>query len=229
MKPYLSCTNITKNYDTLNLNVSFDIFKGSFTTILGQSGSGKSTLLRLIAGLDKSDSKDTAITLDGKDITNTHPGKRNIGMVFQDGALFLHMTALDNVAYGLVSQGLNKRLAKSQAFEFMKIFSIQDLADKYPETLSGGECQRVALARTLIVKPKLILFDEPLSALDAPLRKKLATEIKEMQRQFGFTALMVTHDIEEAKSISDNIIFIKKGSILYQGPADSFDTHLYTL
>ena len=224
---FLEIRQLKKHYDSLDLDISLDIEKGSFTTILGQSGSGKSTLLRLIAGLDKSDSALSSIVLDDKDITHLPTNKRNLGMVSQDGSLFMNMKVIDNVAYGLYCNGYSRKQSRIEALEFMKIFSIDHLAKHYPENLSGGEKQRVALARTLIVKPKLILFDEPLSALDAPLRKSLGNEIKSMQKKLNFTAIMVTHDIAEAKYLSDKIVFIRKGKITFTGTPQEFSENLY--
>lgn len=228
---YLECIGLYKNWAApsmsgVTVDVSFSAEKGSMTSIVGASGCGKSTVLRLMAGILKADKSPagtkTRITLDGKDITDLPPGKRECGLVFQSGALFLHMTAEDNVAYGLVCRGIKKKEAREKAKEFLELFNMKELAGRYPETLSGGEAQRVALARTLIVKPKLVLLDEPLSALDAPMRKKLAREIVSMQKRIGFTAIMVTHDIGEAKMMSDRIILMEKGSIRWEGKAEEF-------
>lgn len=229
---YLECKGLCKDWTSLStagitVDVSFSADKGSMTSIVGASGCGKSTVLRLVAGILKADQcplgTKTKITLDGKDITALPPGKRECGLVFQSGALFLHMTAEDNVAYGLVCRGIRKKEARRQAGEFLDLFNMKELAKRYPETLSGGEAQRVALARTLIVRPKLVLLDEPLSALDAPMRKKLAQEIVSMQKRIGFTAIMVTHDISEAKMMSDRIILMEKGRIRWEGAAGEFD------
>lgn len=232
---YLECTGLYKDWGRataagVTVNVSFTADKGSMTSIVGASGCGKSTVLRLVAGIltaDKNPAGTKAmITLDGKDITALPPGKRECGLVFQNGALFLHMTAEDNVAYGLVCRGEKKKEAREKAREFLELFNMKELAKRYPETLSGGEAQRVALARTLIVRPKLVLLDEPLSALDAPMRKKLAQEIVSMQKKIGFTAVMVTHDIGEAKMMSDRIILMEKGRIRWEGAAGEFDESL---
>lgn len=206
------------------MDISFQAQKGSMTSIVGASGCGKSTVLRLIAGILKADrrTEDMRILLDGKDITKLPPGKRECGLVFQSGALFLHKSVEDNVAYGLECRGMKKKEARQQARDFLTLFTMQDFARRYPETLSGGEAQRVALARTLIIQPKLVLLDEPLSALDAPMRKKLAEEIVSLQKKVGFTAVMVTHDIREAKLMSDRIILMEKGRIRWEGAADAF-------
>ena len=147
-------------------------------------------------------------------------------MVFQSHSLFDHLKVDDNVAYGLVSGGMNKKEARLKAADFLKEFGLEGFEKRYPETLSGGEAQRVALARTLIMNPKLVLFDEPLSALDAPLRKKLAALIRDLQKIHGFTGIMVTHDINEAKTVSDQIILMKQGKIFWQGKASEFDEKL---
>lgn len=195
------------------------------TSILGPSGSGKSTVLRLIAGLEKPH-ETTRIMLDGIDITRLAPAKRGVGMVFQKANLFNHLRVDDNVAYGLRSAGMGKKESRTLASDFLAKFNLAGFERRSPETLSGGEAQRVALARTLITRPKLILFDEPLSALDAPLRKKLAAEIRSLQSEFGFTGIMVTHDISEAKAVSDRIILIKGGALIWQGASADFREEL---
>lgn len=219
---YFTAENLQQNFDSVQIDVSFECEQGTMTSIVGPSGSGKSTVLRLISGLNQG-SQNQKITLDGKDITNLAPSKREIGMVFQSHSLFDHLKVEDNVAYGLVSAGMKKKEARALASEFLNQFELEGFEKRYPETLSGGEAQRVSLARTLIMKPKVVLFDEPLSALDAPLRKKLAALIKNLQQKFGFTGIMVTHDINEAKAVSDKIILMKKGKIIWQGEAENFD------
>ncbi len=223
---FLDVHGIQKKWDSVDINFSFSARKGTLTSIVGPSGSGKSTVLRIIAGLDTSDTSETKILLDGKDITSAHPGKRECGMVFQNASLFLNMNVEDNVAYGLCCSGMNKREARQEARKFLAIFNMENFALRMPETLSGGEAQRVALARTLIMHPKLVLLDEPLSALDAPLRKKLGAEIRDMQKKIGFTAVMVTHDIKEATSMSDTIILMKQGTKLWEGIPSAFPEEL---
>ena len=223
---YLIATNLNQEFGTLKINASLKCEQGTMTCIVGPSGSGKSTLLRLLSGLLPPKTSDQKIVLDNVDISNLPSNKRNIGMVFQSYNLFDHLSVQDNVAYGLISNGIPKKQARKMASDFLSQFELKGFEKRYPETLSGGESQRVALARTLIVKPKLVLFDEPLSALDAPLRKKLGLLIKELQKSFGFTAIMVTHDLAEAKKLADQIILIKKGSIYWSGKAGDFKDEL---
>lgn len=226
-KAYFSAENLRKTFDSAKIDVSFSCGKNSMTAIVGPSGSGKSTVLRMIAGLEtpdegKDEGNGTRIELDGRRIETERPSRRGLGMVSQSPSLFEHLTVEDNVSYGLVSAGMKKKLAREKANEFLKKFNLEGFGKRYPDTLSGGEAQRVSLARTLIMKPKLVLFDEPLSALDAPLRKKLAALIRDLQKAFGFTGIMVTHDIEEAKSICDKVILIEKGKIKWEGNPGDF-------
>lgn len=219
---FFEAENLIQNFESVKINLSFSCEKGTMTCIVGPSGSGKSTVLRLISGLNKP-SVEQKLFLDGKDISNLPSAKREIGMVFQNHNLFEHLKVEDNVAYGLISKGMKKKEARKIATDFLKNFELEGFEKRYPDTLSGGESQRVCLARTLIINPKLVLFDEPLSALDAPLRKKLANLIKKLQKEFGFTGIMVTHDIQEAKMIADKILFMKKGKLLWQGKSQEFD------
>ena len=233
---YFIAENLHQEFENININVSFECEKSTLTCIVGPSGSGKSTVLRLISGLNKpftSKKENSAmpkqkITLDDCDISDLPPAKRDIGMVFQGHSLFDHLTVVQNVAYGLISNGMKKKKAIIMASDFLKHFELNGFENRFPETLSGGEAQRVCLARTLIMKPKLVLFDEPLSALDAPLRKKLAKLIKTSQEKIGFTGIMVTHDLDEAKSIANKIILMKKGEIVWSGNSSEFDENFLT-
>ena len=199
--------------------------------IAGRSGSGKSTVLRLIAGLLEPDKtghgQNTVLTLNGRNLLSVKPARRGVGMVFQAAALFPHLRVDDNVAYGLrcLSRsrgGLSKKQSRIRAAEFLAEFGLEGFAERYPDSLSGGEAQRVSLARTLIVRPDLVLFDEPFSSLDAPLRKKLAADIRSLQKKIGFTGIVVTHDIEEAKFMCDDITVLRRGSQIWTGKPQDF-------
>ena len=206
---YFTVKNIHKTWETVTVDFSLECEKGSMTCLLGPSGCGKSTVLNIISGLEKNDQAWQArleIELDGNRIETLPPRSRNIGMVFQSGALFNHMNVVNNVAYGLISKGMKKKEALAQTSAFLPEFGLTGFDRRLPQTLSGGERQRVALARTLITQPKLVLLDEPLSALDADLRSRLAQQIRDWQKQLGFTAIMVTHDEKEAKTLADTIV-----------------------
>ena len=219
---YFKVQNIHKTWPTVTVDFSLECQKGTMTCLLGPSGCGKSTVLNIIAGLEKNDQgsfdrfrdrndnnrdrNDFIIELDGIRIEALPPARRGIGMVFQSGALFNHLTVGDNVAYGLISQGMKKRQARAQAAEYIKQFDLDGFENRMPQTLSGGEKQRVALARTLITEPKLVLLDEPFSALDTDLRHRMAEWLREQQKKLGFTAIMVTHDQTEAQTVADKIV-----------------------
>ena len=223
---YLEVKDLYKKWDSVTVDFSFSAQKNDFVCIVGSSGSGKSSVLRMIAGLLKCDDKEQKcpphIILAGRDITNLPPASRGVGMVFQNGSLFLHMSVEDNIAYGLCAKGMGKKESRKEAGLLLKKFGLEGFAKRYPHTLSGGEAQRVALARSLVVKPDLLLFDEPLSALDAPLRKKLGQELLAMQREYAFTAVMVTHDLEEAKALATKIIIMDKGKKFWEGSPSDF-------
>lgn len=209
MSSYFSAVNIHKTYESRQISFSIECEKGTLTSLVGPSGSGKSTVLKIISGLEKNDSGfPLEITLDGKRIENCPPSKRDIGMIFQSGALFENMNVVENVAFGLVSKGESKKSALKKASDFLGEFGLSGFDKRMPVTLSGGEKQRVALARTLIISPKLVLMDEPLSALDTELRLKLGEQICRWQKEIGFTAIMVTHDLSEAERMSDRIVRI---------------------
>ena len=206
---YFSVKNIHKTWETVTVDFSLECEKGTMTCLLGPSGCGKSTVLNIIAGLEKNDpdyQTSLEIELDGRRIDSLPPRSREVGMVFQSGALFNHMDIAANVAYGLISQGMKKKEALARASAFLPEFGLAGFEKRMPQTLSGGERQRVALARTLITQPKLVLLDEPLSALDAELRSRLARQIREWQKKIGFTAIMVTHDVNEAETVADKIV-----------------------
>ncbi len=202
-------------------NVSLDIPRGGITTLLGPSGCGKSTTLRLLAGLYKPDAGD--ITLDGESIAHLPPNRRRMTMVFQEYALFPHLTAAGNVGYGLKRQGMAAGPAKARIGEMLELVGLSAAADKYPHQLSGGQQQRVALARALAVDPEVLLLDEPLSNLDAKLRVRLREEIVRLQQVLGKTMVFVTHDQEEALSISDQVAVMDSGRIAQLGrPEDIY-------
>lgn len=210
---YFSVKNIHKTWETVTVDFSLECEKGTMTCLLGPSGCGKSTVLNIISGLEKNDNdwqSKLEIELDGERIEKLAPRQRNVGMVFQSGALFNHMNVVNNVAYGLISKGMKKKEAIKKASVFLPEFGLTGFEKRMPQTLSGGERQRVALARTLITHPKLVLLDEPLSALDADLRARLALQIHNWQKIMGFTAIMVTHDENEAKTVADKIVRFSK-------------------
>lgn len=199
---YFSVKNIHKTWETVTVDFALECEKNTITCLLGPSGSGKSTILNIICGFEQNDDDYIGaleIELDGKRIEALPPRERNIGMVFQSGALFNHMNVIDNVAYGLISMGMKKTEARKMASEYLSNFDLQGFDKRMPQTLSGGERQRVALARTLITRPKLVLLDEPFSALDTDLRLRMGQQLKDWQKKIGFTAIMVTHDENEAK------------------------------
>jgi|WetSurMetagenome_2_1015567.scaffolds.fasta_scaffold240154_2 ABC-type Fe3+/spermidine/putrescine transport system ATPase subunit len=229
MNNYFFADNLYKKQGTFTVHFSVAAEKGTMTVLVGPSGSGKSTVLRLIAGLEQSDTEKsindenkTLVFLAGENITNIAPGKRHIGMVFQSHALFAHLRVNDNVGYGLRCAGMSISESRRKAEAYLENFGLAGFGKRWPETLSGGEAQRVSLARTLILEPRLVLFDEPLSALDAPLRKKLATDIRMRQQRTGFTGIWVTHDITEAEMIADKIILLENGKKKWEGVPRDF-------
>lgn len=209
-------------------SIDLDIKPGDFVTLLGPSGCGKTTTLRMIAGFESPDEGE--IYLGDEAINALPPNKRDTAMVFQSYALFPHLNIFDNVAYGLKLRGLPKSEVRSKVFDMLKLVGLEGMENRYTNQLSGGQQQRVALARALIVEPGVLLFDEPLSNLDAKLRVYMRTEIRRIQQQFGITAIYVTHDQSEAMSISDQIIIMDKGIIaqmgtpqeIYHSPASEF-------
>ncbi len=192
-------------------NICLSINKGEFFSILGPSGCGKTTLLRIIAGFERPDSG--KIIIDGVDYTDVPPYKRPVNMVFQNYALFPHLNVFENVAFGLRYQNLGRLEVKKKVFEVLELVKLTGLENRKPSELSGGQKQRVALARALVLKPKVLLLDEPLNALDPKLRKEMQIELKKLQHEVGITFIFVTHDQEEALSISDRIAVINAGRI----------------
>ena len=209
-------------------NVNLDVQPGEFLTFLGPSGCGKTTTLRMIAGFETPTSGE--IRVDGVDITHVPANERGLGFVFQNYALFPHMTIFDNVAYGLKIRGESKETMATKVREALALVGLTKAEQRYPSQLSGGEQQRVALARVLVLRPKLLLMDEPLSNLDAKLRLHMRTEIRRIQQKLGITCLYVTHDQKEALTMSDRIMVMHGGKIeqigtpmqLYEDPATPF-------
>ena len=205
--------NVAKQYGPVTIipNLSVDIENGEFFTLLGPSGCGKTTLLRMIAGFNSIEAGN--IRFDDQVINRIPAHKRNIGMVFQNYAIFPHLTVRKNVEYGLQFRDVAPADAQRRVDEMLKTVRIEDYQDRLPERLSGGQQQRVALARAIVVHPSVLLMDEPLSNLDAKLRVEMRSAIREVQKQVGITTVYVTHDQEEALSISDRIAVMKKGEI----------------
>lgn len=209
-------------------NVDFEIKKGELFTLLGPSGCGKTTLLRMIAGFNPID-KGT-ISFDEDVINHIPANKRNIGMVFQNYAIFPHLSVYDNVAYGLKARKLDKDEIDKRTMEALELVRISNLKDRNPQQLSGGQQQRVALARAIVIRPSVLLMDEPLSNLDAKLRIEMRTVISKLQKQLGITTVYVTHDQEEALAIADRIGIMNKGVIqqidspteIYKRPSNTF-------
>jgi iron(III) transport system ATP-binding protein len=234
MSVTLSLKNINRVYVKDNEefhavdNVSLDIQPGEFLTFLGPSGCGKTTTLRMIAGFETPSSGE--ILLDGEDITKKAANERNMGFVFQNYALFPHMKIFDNVAYGLKIRNEPADVIREKVREALKMVGLEKAEQRYPNQLSGGEQQRVALARVLVLRPKILLMDEPLSNLDAKLRLHMRTEIRRIQQELQLTCLYVTHDQKEALTMSDRIMVMNRGHIeqigtpmeLYDDPATSF-------
>ena len=210
---FLSISGVSKSFGATTVVKDFDLTveRGEFVSFLGPSGCGKTTMLRMIAGFETPSTG--RIVIDGEDVTGLSPNKRRIGMVFQAYALFPNLSVGDNVAFGLKVAGKPKAAIGARVAEMLKLIGLPQLADRYPYQLSGGQQQRVALARALAPSPRVLLLDEPLSALDAKIRVSLREEIRELQRKLGITTIFVTHDQEEALSMSDRIAVMFGGRI----------------
>ncbi|MBD9512706.1 ABC transporter ATP-binding protein [Pseudomonas sp. PDM22] len=221
---FLSVETLNKSYGSTTVfqDIDFAAERGEFVTLLGPSGCGKSTLLRCIAGLTAVDSG--RILLDGEDIVPRSPQKRGIAMVFQSYALFPNMTVEQNVAFGLRMQKVPAAESAQRVREALEMVELGPLAARYPHQLSGGQCQRVALARSLVTRPRLLLLDEPLSALDARIRKHLREQIRRIQQELKLTTVFVTHDQEEALTLSDRIVLMNAGRIVQSGDAETLYT-----
>ena len=216
---FLVLKNVTKAFgksvviDDLDLTIK----RGTMVTLLGPSGCGKTTILRLVAGLENPTSGQ--IFIDGEDVTKSSIQNRDICIVFQSYALFPHMSIGDNVGYGLRMQNVSKEERKQRVKEALELVDLAGFEDRYVDQISGGQQQRVALARALVLKPKVLLFDEPLSNLDANLRRAMREKIRELQQSLGITSLYVTHDQTEAFAVSDEVIVMNKGKIMQKAPA----------
>ncbi len=210
---HLALSDISKQYagTTVVKDFNLDVKKGEFVSFLGPSGCGKTTTLRMIAGFEVPSTG--RVILDDADITGRAPNQRNVGMVFQAYALFPNMTVAQNIGFGMQIHGEPKAAIKQRVEEMLAIIHLEPKGDSYPYQLSGGQQQRVALARALANRPQVLLLDEPLSALDAKIRVSLRAEIRAIQRKLGITAIYVTHDQEEALSISDRIVVMNAGMI----------------
>lgn len=222
--------NVVKSFDgnVVVKNINMDIKKGEFLTLLGPSGCGKTTTLRMIAGFEQPTDGD--VLIDGKKVSGVPPHKRDVNTVFQSYALFPHMNVYDNVAFGLKMKKKGKEDIKRHVMEALKLVQLEDFVERKPDQLSGGQKQRVAIARALVNSPKVLLLDEPLGALDLKLRKQMQVELKHLQQQLGITFIYVTHDQEEALTMSDRIAVMNNGIIeqlgtpdeIYERPASRF-------
>ena len=223
---YIEFKNIKKSYDGENLvlkDLTLSVEEGHLVTLLGPSGCGKSTLLRSLAGFESLDSG--TITINGKDITNLPPGKREFGMVFQQYSLFPNMTVAENIAFGLKMKKLDKASIKEKVARMIDIVDLNGKETTYPKELSGGQKQRVALARAIVNEPKVLLLDEPLSAIDAQLRKTLQKQIRRIQKELNITTIFVTHDQDEAMILSDVVHVMNQGKVEQSGKPTEIYTH----
>ena len=208
---YLDLSALEKSYGANHVVKSFDlgIEQGEFVSLLGPSGCGKTTVLRMVAGFETPSAG--AIRIGGQEVTHLRPNQRNIGMVFQAYALFPNLTVAQNVGFGLKIAGLPSREIALRVADMLELIGLPEMGSRYPFQLSGGQQQRVALARALAPRPRVLLLDEPLSALDAKIRVSLRAEIRDIQRKLGITTIFVTHDQEEALSMSDRVVVMNGG------------------
>ena len=216
-KPFIQIENVSKHFDGFPAvnDVSLDIYKGELFSILGGSGCGKTTLLRILAGFEQPDSG--RILIDGIDMTDVPPYQRPVNMMFQSYAIFPHMSVEDNVAYGLKKEGMPKSEIRTRVAEMLELVQLTEFARRKPGQLSGGQRQRIALARALVKRPKVLLLDEPLAALDKKLREHTQFELMNIQDQTGVTFIVVTHDQEEAMTLSTRIVVMQEGRFIQCG------------
>jgi putative spermidine/putrescine transport system ATP-binding protein len=227
---FLELTGIQKKFgkQLAVQDFNLEVQRGEFVSFLGGSGCGKTTTLRMIAGFEMPTSGQ--IRIDNQDVGNVAPNRRHVGMVFQNYALFPNMNVIQNIAYGLRIAGVQSKIRRERAERLIKTVKLSGFQNRYPHQLSGGQQQRVALARALAIEPRVLLLDEPLSALDAKIRLKLRQEIRALQKELGITTIYVTHDQEEALSLSDRIVVMRDGRIeqigtpaeIYHHPASAF-------
>ncbi len=230
---FLSLKNISKKYgDALAVeDFNLEVEQGEFISFLGPSGCGKTTTLNMIAGFEEPTTG--SIHIDGKDMTHVPPNARDIGIVFQSYALFPHMTVAENVGFGLEMRKVEKQERQQRIMETLQLVGLAEFADRFPKALSGGQRQRVALARAIVIKPQLLLLDEPLSALDAKIRESMQVELRNIQHTVGITTILVTHDQAEAMAMSDRIAVMNVGRMarlgapfeIYERPGDSFTSN----
>lgn len=219
---FLIVDKLSKQYaeSTVVNQIEFTVEEGEFVSLLGPSGCGKSTTLNMLAGLEQPDSG--SMYLKGKDVTHFPPGKRDLSMVFQSYALFPHLSVKENILFGLKARGVKKSEQFKRLKQAIEIVDLGEHANKKPGQLSGGQCQRVALARSIVSQAPLCLMDEPLSNLDSKLRNEMRAEIRHLQKSLGLTVVYVTHDQIEAMSMADKIILLNNGNIEQQGSPESF-------
>ena len=224
-EPFIEIKGISKHFgDFVAVNkVNLTIFKGELFSILGASGSGKTTLLRVMAGLETP--TEGSVIIDGIDMTQMPPYERPVNIMFQNYALFPHMTVFNNIAYGLKKEKMPKAEIESKVAQILELVKLSEYSQRKPDQLSGGQSQRVALARALVKQPKVLLLDEPMAALDKKLRQNTAFELVNIQEELGVTFIIVTHDQEEAMTLSDRIAVMEEGQFLQIGPPSEIYEH----
>ncbi|HEX2137470.1 MAG TPA: ABC transporter ATP-binding protein [Microvirga sp.] len=221
---FLELDHVSKHYGDMTAveDMCLSVAKGEFISLLGPSGCGKTTTLQMIAGF--ADLTRGAIHLEGRDLASLKPAKRGLGIVFQSYALFPHMTAAENIAFGLEMRGVPRAERESRVRDALALVGLEGYADRHPRRMSGGQQQRVALARALVIRPSVLLLDEPLSNLDAKLREDMQIELRQIQRNLGTTTVLVTHDQTEAMALSDRIVVMNKGRVEQIGtPQDAYE------